>query len=416
MRIAAFAIVAFVVTATVASAAGVTSYIDHRVTAIPASVLLSADPHQLVDPRRAIISRTYGLYRRPLFFFWAFSQIVAFFWLWNSGNAARLRDALKRVIPVKFWLRFAYGAALALVATLAALPASLGLFRVAIVFDQLNEPLGAWLRDGAVRTTIDALAVGLVVACILTLVDLTRQWWIYGIGIVFFISIGYSALAPILVSPLFDDSLRPLPPDSAAAARIAAVAHRAGADNVRVDVRHASVRTLVADGEVEGVGSTARVVLDDTLLTNATPGEVAFAYARELVKFRNRADFRQALLGTFLFVLCIAVGVLLSDRVGFRRDDDPLARLALVGAMLGLAALVAYPLYNAYSRRVETRADDAAFALTADREAAERYYLRFSEEHFLPVCPPAPIRWYFYDRNPLGTRIARVRGEPDPCP
>ena len=58
-------------------------YVDRRVSAIPAAVLLSRDPPQLVDRRRQHVSVQLRRYTRPLFFAWAFSQIVALFYLWT---------------------------------------------------------------------------------------------------------------------------------------------------------------------------------------------------------------------------------------------------------------------------------------------------------------------------------------------
>jgi STE24 endopeptidase len=394
------------------------SYIDRKVTAIPAERLLSADPNALIDRERASIARTYGLYRRPLFVFWALSAIVAYFYLWNSGNAARLRDWLRRRFRTPFALRFVFGAALAVYGALAALPASLAQYRVAYVFDQLSEPFGLWLRDGVARLALDAIAVGLVVACVLSLVDVTRQWWIYSMLGLFVASIAFSVIEPLGVGALYgSNQLRPFASMAPVIAQsLAEPARKLGIPNAKVFVVNASRRTAVADASVVGFGPSARVVVTDTMLAGATPGEIRYAVVRELVKLSRFAGLRKALLGTLLFIACIALGVLVSDRIGFRRDDDPLARLALVFALACTAALILYPVYNGYSRRVERQADAAALALTADPASAIRHDVRFSEERFLPVCPRAITRFYFYDFDPLGTRAAAVTGRPDPCP
>ena len=401
-----------------ARAEGAMSYIDRRVSAIPAERLLSADPNALVDRPRAAIARTYGLYRRPLFLVWALSAIFAYFYLWNSGNAARLRDALRRSIRSPFALRFVYGAILAIYGALAALPASLAMYRVAYVFDQLSEPFGLWLRDGAVRLAFDALAVGLVVACVLTLVDLTRQWWIYSTLALFVLSIVFSLVEPLGVDAFYGSgSARPLAENAPKlAASLQGPERSLGLRNVKVEVVDASRRTAVANATVVGVGPSGRVAVTHSLLASATPAEARYAIVRELVKLQRFAGLRLALLGTLLFIACIALGVVVSDRIGFRRDDDPLARLALVFALACAFALFAYPIYNGYSRRVERQADFAALALTGNPAEAIRHDVRFSEERFLPVCPRGITRFYFYDFDPLGTRAAAVTRRPDPCP
>lgn len=394
------------------------NYIDHRVSAIPVERLLSADPNALVDKPRAVISRTYGLYRRPLFLIWALSAIFAYFYLWNSGNAARLRDALRRRLASPFALRLVYGAALALYGALATLPAALAQYRVAYVFDQLSEPFGLWLRDGVARLTIDALVVGIVVACVLTLVDLTRQWWIYSVLGLFVASVAFSLVEPLGVSALYGaSSVRPLEAVSPAlAASLVAPARKLGLAGVKVEVVDASRRTAVGNAAVAGVGPSARVIVTQSLLASSTQAEARYALVRELVNMRNLAEVRKALLGTLLFIACIALGVVISDKIGFRRDDDPLARLALVFSVACAAALFAYPIYNGYSRHLERQADSAALALTNAPAEAIRHDVRFSEERFLPVCPRAITRVYFYEFDPLGARAAAITGRPDPCP
>ncbi len=417
-RLALFVLGLSLLCAGAAHAAGAMNYIDRRVTAIPAQRLVSSDPNALIDRPRAVIARTYGLYRRPLFLIWALSAILAYFYLWNSGNAARLRDALRRRIRSPFALRFVYGAVLAVYGALAALPASLAQYRVAYVFDQLSEPFDLWLRDGLGRIALDALAVGFVVACVLTLVDVTRQWWIYATLGLLVASVAFNVIEPLGVGALYGSTtVRPLAAVSPALAQsLRGPARALGLQNPKVEVVKASQRTAVGDAAEVGFGPSARVVVTDTLLAGATPAEARYAIVRELVKMKRLASLRKDWLATLLFIACIALGVLGSDRIGFRRDDDPLARLALVFALACLAALFAYPVYNGYSRRVERQADAAALALTRDPAEAIRHDVRFSEERFLPVCPRAITRYYFYDFDPLGTRAAAVTGRPDPCP
>ncbi|MBD5656110.1 MAG: hypothetical protein IAI50_13185, partial [Candidatus Eremiobacteraeota bacterium] len=99
-------------------------YVDKRVSAISSARLLAEPGKVLVDPRRQRVARTFNAENRPLFFFAALSEIFAFFYVWSSGYGARLRGALRRRISNAFAVRFAYGASLAAIAALAALPAN----------------------------------------------------------------------------------------------------------------------------------------------------------------------------------------------------------------------------------------------------------------------------------------------------
>jgi Zn-dependent protease with chaperone function len=402
------------------SAAPAQSYVDRRITALPSRDLDSLPASALVDPRREEIARSYLRYHRPLFFVWAFSQVLALFVLWRTGAAARLRDSLKRRIRTTALVRFIFGTELGIVAGLGVIPASLVEYKVALNWDQSTQSLAQFVQSGIVHIALDSLALGLVVAFVLTLVDVTRLWYAWAMGGLFIATILLVFVDPFVVTPLFE-SVSPtaeyaqLRADAPLGHDLVDLARRAGAPDVPTVVAHVSPRTAVVGARAEGIHITKRIVLDDTLLAKATSGEIAFAFARELGHYTNSDPFKLSLFGTFLFIFSTALAVYVSDRLPFRRDDDPLARLALVISMLGLAGILVYPLYNRFANRLETRADKFALHLTHDRGSAVRWYLRASEERFAVVCPSFFERYYFYDRPPLGTRVATAQGKPDPC-
>lgn len=356
-----------------------------------------------------------AVYERPLFFLWAFSQIAAFLYLWASGLAARLRDAMRRRIRSGFVLRAAYGAALVVVGATAAFPAALIRYRVAYIFGLVTERAPAWYADALITTALDAIVVGAIVACVFALVDRTRLWYLYATAGLFVVTLVMAFAEPIVVSPLYN-RVTPVPPSSAVAAPIRELARRAGIGDAPIGIRNDSLRSDAVAAEVEGVGPTKRIVLGDALIDDATTGEVLVLAAREFGHYAHGDTFRLSLFWTSLFILCTALAVLVADRVAFRRDDDPLARLSLVFAFMGLFALSVTPLYNGYSRNIESRADAYAVGLTGDRASAIRAYVRIADETLAPVCPTRFVRAYFYNSPPIGTRIAKLAGRADPCP
>jgi len=398
----------------VAPAAAATTYLDRRVTALGTATLLSRPGSQLVDPRRLPVSVHIRKYTRPLFFIWALSQIGMFFYLWASGSAARLRDWLRRKIRPVFPMRFAYGAALAAIAALAAAPATLARYRVDVAFGITNEPVFGWLRDQIVSTALYALVVGLVVACVFALVDRTRLWYLYAMFGLFALTLLMAFLEPVLIAPIYNRFV-PLPVTSTLRAPLLALAHQAGIGDAPIVVSDDSRRTSAAIADVSGFGPTTRIVLSDALLQNATTGEVLFLAAREFGHYAHADAFRLSLFWTGLFIFCTALAVVIADRLGFRRDDDPLARLSLVLGFLGLLGLIVTPVYNGYSRNIESRADAYALVLTHDRASAVRAYVRIADETLAPLCPTRAERLYFFNSPPLGTRIAKAAGHLDPC-
>jgi STE24 endopeptidase len=390
------------------------TFVDRRVTALAAHALTTLPPQKLIDPRRERVSARMRLYLRPLFFGWAFTQIVVFAILWYSGSAARLRDWLRRRIPNIVALRFSYGAMLAFIAAAAAFPAAFVRYRVDYIYGLTPEVAATWFRDGVLNAVLHAVVVGIVIAGVFALVDRTRLWYLWAMVALAAITLVTAFLEPVTIAPLYN-GFTPLAATASARAPLEALSKRAGVAGAPIFVADSSRRTRAAIADVAGFGPTKRIVLSDNLLLDATTPEIVFLTARELGHYAHGDDFRLSLFWTALLIACTALAVVAADRVGFRRDDDPLSRLALVFAFLGIFALVATPLYNGYSRNLEGRADAYALALTHDPAAATRAFVRIADETLSPLCASPPIVWYFYNSPPLGTRIAKATGKPDPC-
>jgi STE24 endopeptidase len=390
------------------------SYVDRRVSAIPASDLLTRAPSELVDARRQESAHRLRVRTRPLWLFWAFSQVTALILLWRRGAAAKLRDALSG-LPSVHAIRFAFAFVMTFIISLVALPAAFVIFRLGVAFGVVNGRSGEWLRDVAVATTLEALLAGSFVVAVFWLVDRTRLWYVLAAAGVVAFALVTSALEPALVMPLFNRTV-PLAAGDPSTPRLLDLEARAGIPQTPLVVADLSRRTPVVAARALGYGPTSRIVIGDTLLHAATPGEVAFVATREFVHSARGDVWRGTLFRALFVVICAALAVLISDRVGFRRDDDPLARLALSFGLLGAILLLAAPVANAYSRGVEARADREAIALTGDPVAAARTFVRIADEQLAPLCPPRIVRLYLYDRPPLGSRIAAAMGRPDPCP
>lgn len=394
---------------------GAPTSVDRRVSAIPARVLLSASPSQLVNLRRQAASVRLRQWDRPFFVGWALSQIVVFFALWSGGYAARFRDAIRRRVRPTFLRCFVYGALLTYIGALASFPVAFTHWRVDLALGTTMEATPNWLRDGLLSASVDAVVVGLVVAAIFALVDRTRLWWIYASAGLFIVTLLLAFLEPITVAPIYN-RIRPLQHHAAIRAPLDALAKRAGIVGAPLEVSDTSRRSRAISADISGFGPTKRIVLGDELLADATHGEVLFLAAREFGHYAHGDDFRLSLFWTFLFIVATAVAVVTADRIPFRRDDDSLSRLPLVFALMGVGGLILAPAYNGYSRNLESRADAYALALTGDRASAVRAYVRIADETLAPLCPSRAVRIYFYNSPPLGTRIAKAAGHRNPCP
>ena len=367
--------------------------------ALSAHTLLTRAPQFLVDPSRQHTARTVTDLRQAVFFAWAAAQVYAFAWFWRSGRAARVRDALRRRFRSRLGLRAGFGAALGLLAPLAGLPFAFIYYRIGFNVGLSEERIGAWLLDYIGRAFIDASGAGLGVTLVLELVDRTRLWYLAFIAILYAVIVAVVAIAPVVFTPVFTH-ITPSP--------IAAAAP--------VDVTNASRHTQMLTARTAGIGGFTRIFLGDVFVSATTPREVDYVIAFENAHVRHNDVLKLTLIATTMLIFAVAVAVLISDRIGFRRDDDAVSRLALVAAFLGGVILVVYPFYNAYVRGIDYRADEDARQTVSDTAPAIRLLVRRADRDLVPLCYRRSSSWYFADQPALGSRIAALRGSRDPCP
>lgn len=378
---------------------GLRATFDLRVDAISERALLAQPPQVLVDPARQRAARTITDLRQAVFFFWAGAQIWAFGWLWRSGRAARLRDLLRRHIRSRWGYRAAFGAALGLMAPLAGLPFAFISYRIGFNVGLTEQVIGSWLLDYGRGMLVDAAGAAAAVALVLELVDRTRLWYLAYVAILFAVSIEIVAVNPVVFAPLTTHFV-PLPIRAAAP----------------VEMSNASARTRTLRAVTAGIGPATRIILSDVLVAAATPPEIAYVIAHEGAHVAHDDDLKKALIAITMFVFAVAVAVLVSDRIGFRRDDDAVSRLALVGAFLGGVSLVMFPVFNAYSRGMEYRADEDARQVLPSPAGAVRFLVRRADRDLITLCYRRSSSWYFADQPALGSRIAEMRETEDPCP
>lgn len=385
--------------------------LDARVDALSAHTLLTRDAAHLVDQGRQRRARVISDLQHVASVGWGLSQILAFWWLWRSGTGARIRDAMRRRTRNRTAHRAVFGAAIGALAPLASLPFAVMGYRVAFSAGLTDERFPAWFVDYALRVALDALLGAIIVAGVLALVERMRVWYLVVAAV-----IAAGALGAVMAEPLLPFGTPAKATPRVLTAQNVRIAQAVGVhDAPPVIVTATSRHTNALTFRTAGIGPTTRVVVGDLDLVHFTPAELATILARGDVHVQREDPLRLTLFGLILFVLSAAIAVLLSDRVGFRRDDDALSRLALVATFLGVVLVATYPIYNAYARHLEAHADGAALAAVPDRASTVRAFVRYADINMVPICGRRSIRWYFDDRPPLGGRIAAAAGTGDPC-
>ena len=394
------------------AALGRPNTLDRRVNAIPTAALLHDPATSLVDPSRAAAADRLARWTLPGWLLSLAAQVALLAYFWRSGYAARLRDFLQRRIHARWLVRFVFGAALALLAKLASAIPDFYLYRLDRVMGLTSELARGWAMSWLGDTLISMLAVGVLIAFVLWLVERTHQWYIYTAILVVAIGIGSAYLTPFartLAQPPGD------PVRGALAVRLQRLEQRAGV-NLPISIASASNRAQLGTAQVDGLANSDRLVLSRALLAAGSASEVAFAVAYELGYVRAHDPLRQALYDSLLIIVGAALAVFVADRIGFRRDDDALSRMALVGALLCAAYVVVVPIDHAISAQMTIGADQFAIAVTNDRAAAVRSIVRQRDQGLGQVCPNILTRVFLESAPAAGVRVAAINGVRNDCP
>jgi STE24 endopeptidase len=278
---------------------------------------------------------------------------------------------------------------------------------------------GGWAADVFKGYGVGAVIGAVLLAGFYTLTHFSPGWW-WAFG-----AVGAAALVvllsfvfPVLVEPVFN-KFTPMPVGPLRE-ELLAMAARDGTPAREVLVADASRRTTGLNAYVSGLGRTRRIVVYDTLLREAPPGEVRSVVAHEL----GHAKDRDAELATLLGAIGAAAAVVALYLLG---EWDALLRLAgvnsigspnaigLVLAAVAVAGLVSGPVQNLVSRRVEARADQHALRLTGDSAEFAAMQLRLAEINIADVHPPR-IEYLLFATHPdTVERLAAAR-EPSRSP
>ena len=385
--------------------------IDFRADALSTHTLLTHSAAQLVDPERQLAALRLVHWYIPGWFFGVVLPVIALAYFWQSGRAAMTRDALRRRFRNETVVRFIFGAILGLIIRVGALLPSLYLYRVERAMSQSDQLLRSWSFDWLLVTLIWMIAVGFVTFGVLWLVERTHQWYIYTILIILGASFVASYLAPFVSTPLFD-FIAPLPARAASSVQaIEATAHLS--TPVLEQIRK---RSHVGTAYVIGLGPTQRIMIGDAIIAVTSPAELEYVVARQLGYIASGAQWKIALTDALLLIFGAAIAVGVSDRIGFRGDDDPVSRFALVGAFFGFLYLFAVPIDYAVLRGISQDADRYALSLHVDHAAAVRNVVRATDQSLTEVCPDLLARLLVLRVEDASVRVYSINGVPSTCP
>jgi STE24 endopeptidase len=305
------------------------------------------------------------------------------------------------------------GLAVVLLAELITLPLAAWRHTVVVKYGISTQGWGAWAVDVAKSYAVGAVIGGLALLGFYTVIRLApRWWWAFGAAGAAALVVLLSFVLPVVVEPIFN-RFTPMA-EGPLRTELMTLAARDGVPVRDVLVADASRRTRAVNAYVSGFGPTRRIVVYDTMLTEATPDEVTSVTAHEL----GHAKDNDVLILTAIGALGAAASVVFLYLLGFW---TPLLRLADVGsiaepraiglllAVVAVAGLVSGPAQAFVSRHIEARADAHALALTGDPATFESMQRRLGTVNLSDPDPPAWEHLLFASHPSTVERMAAAR-------
>ncbi|MGQ7830245.1 M48 family metallopeptidase [Altererythrobacter sp. Z27] len=275
----------------------------------------------------------------------------------------------------------------------------------------LDLDFGSWFGEQAITLGVDLIVAPLLVVAVYALIRRApRSWWAWSTGVVgVFLAFGM-LLAPVFVSPLFNDYKEmeqgPLRD------RIVAVAAKYEIPAEHIYVFDQSKQHKRISGNVSGLGPTIRISLNDNLLERTSDEEILAVMGHEMGHYKLNHIYviiaiMLLVIGTSFFAISRIAPALIArfgPRWGVRDLGDP-ASLPVIGILMTIAFFLATPVLNSLVRWAESNAD--AFGLEAAREpdGFARVAMRLSEYRKIE---PGPIEEMLFFDHPSGATRVRM--------
>ena len=379
-----------------------------------------AAPLHGLDVRPPVVTpqmKRYSEIGYALYFIGAAYSLLALWAVLASGLSVRLRQAVQ---PLRYSLLRLLGYYLLLAAALLLLHAPLTFYSgywLPHAYGLSSESFGGWLGDVLKSVGVSILTTVPILWLLFWLIGrFPRRWalWFWG-ALIPLIAFGIFA-TPLIVDPLFN-RFTPLPPGPLRT-QIEALAARAGIPNAPIYVVDKSKQTHETNAYVTGIGSSARIVLWDTILPPRMPQDQVLAIVgHEMGHYVLKHLYWGFLWTVTGLLLALPLAQKFAEWLvrcyGPRWRIDGLTDYAATPALLLTVSLFTFllaPVTNGVSREVEHQADAYGLKVTGNGPAMARAFVTISEQNLSDPNPPPFIKFWLFTHPPLQERIDFVLG------
>jgi STE24 endopeptidase len=268
-----------------------------------------------------------------------------------------------------------------------------------------NMAFTAWLKDQMIGLGLLLVFGSLIFTLVYWAISKTgKSWWLWGAGIVIAFAAFGAFIAPVYLSPLFND-YKPLA-EGKLKSEILSMARANSIPAKNVYQFDASKQSDRVSANVSGFASTTRISLNDNLLKRCTPAEIKAVMGHEMghyvMNHVYKGLFETAVFLVILFALVNIFFQIIVNRYGNRLGITGIADirgLPLLVVLFTVASFIFTPLTNTMVRTQETEAD--MFGLNAAREPDAEAHVDILLSEYRKIDPGYWEEIIFYD-HPSG--------------
>ena len=276
-------------------------------------------------------------------------------------------------------------------------------------YGRTSQPLADYLFQNGLITIITALLGALFMTGVYWLIRRTgKRWWIWSGALTVAAFSFIILLAPVLIEPLFN-KYEPIPPGQVRDA-VVSMAQRAGIPPNKVYMFNGSRQSNNFTANAGGVGNTARVAISDVAFKNATLDEVRAVTGHEIGHY----VLKHTWWGILFYSVASIILFWIADRTfpRFAKAFGSSAQLAdargipVLIFMLGLFQLATLPIFNTFSRTLESQADLYSLQTENRPDALSTSLVKTAEYRY-----PRPNRIeeiVFYNHPSVEARVRRA--------
>jgi STE24 endopeptidase len=342
---------------------------------------------------------------------WGILQLVL---LLALGVPAQMRDITEKLTKNRRKQCFVFAFLFLLAMTLLDAPLRVYGHHMALAYRLSVQGWGSWLWDQTKSFLLTWFVGSLLVMVLFWVIGKSpRRWWFWFwiptmAGVLFGVFI-----SPILIDPLFN-KFEPLQQTNPALVeQLEKVVARSGVSLPpdRMFFMRASRKVTGLNAYVTGFGPSKRLVLWDTTIAEATPGELSGIFGHELGHYA----LHHIVLGLLFTAALMLVGFFVGQRAtqwllrryGARwriRSQNDLAFLAVLVLVLNVLNFVSEPIENGFSRAIEHNADvygqEAIHGIVADPQTTTQQGFQLLGETSLDDPTPHPFVEFWTSSHP----------------